>query len=180
MGAACKSWGFHFGRRHSRPHHSIHDATACSSGDSLRKEKVHKSSPLDPANPFGEITSAQRALRHPGRHQSERPAEFDRNRWPTSIGMPGRHHRNPQSIPRTHEHSLAARGNAHPRLRAVGDGWPVGRVKSSSLRTTLYKRSGEGVIPYLPGQEKKELRYTTSCTGTVAIGGASIVAPSYE
>jgi hypothetical protein len=31
----------------------------------------------------------------PGRHQSERPADFDRNRWPTSIGMPGRHHRNP-------------------------------------------------------------------------------------
>src|SRR4029077_7311708 len=34
--------------------------------------------------------------RHPGRHQSERPADFDRNRWPTSIGMPGRHHRNTQ------------------------------------------------------------------------------------
>ena len=27
----------------------------------------------------------QRATRHPGRHQSERPADFDRNRWPTSI-----------------------------------------------------------------------------------------------
>jgi hypothetical protein len=25
-----------------------------------------------------EITSVQRALRHPGRHQSERPADFDR------------------------------------------------------------------------------------------------------
>src|SRR4029077_21074166 len=37
--------------------------------------------------------------RHPGRHQSERPADFDRNRWPTSIGMPGRHHRNAQTKP---------------------------------------------------------------------------------
>jgi len=43
-----------------------------------------------------EMTSNHRATRHPGRHQSERPADFNRNRWPTSIGMPGRHHRNPQ------------------------------------------------------------------------------------
>src|SRR5215472_14697011 len=42
------------------------------------------------------MTSNQRATRHPGRHQSERPADFDRNRWPASIGMPGRLHRNPQ------------------------------------------------------------------------------------
>ena len=41
-------------------------------------------------------TADHRAPRHPGRHQSERPADFDRNRWPTSIGMPGRHHRNAQ------------------------------------------------------------------------------------
>jgi hypothetical protein len=44
---------------------------------------------------YGEITTNQRAPRHPGRHQSERPADFDRNRWPTSIGLPSRHHRNP-------------------------------------------------------------------------------------
>jgi len=42
-----------------------------------------------------EITSNNRATRHPGRHQSERPADFDRKWWPTSIGMPGRHDRNP-------------------------------------------------------------------------------------
>jgi hypothetical protein len=39
-----------------------------------------------------------RAPRHPGRHQSERPADINRNGWPTSIGMPGRHHRNPQGV----------------------------------------------------------------------------------
>jgi hypothetical protein len=31
--------------------------------------------------------------RYPGR-QLERPADFNRDGWPTSIGMPGRHHRN--------------------------------------------------------------------------------------
>jgi hypothetical protein len=40
--------------------------------------------------------SDQWATRDPDRHQSERSADFDRNTWPTSIGMPGRHHRNPQ------------------------------------------------------------------------------------
>ena len=41
--------------------------------------------------------------RHPGRFQSERPADFNRNRWPTSIGMPGRHHRNPHAGDRSLE-----------------------------------------------------------------------------
>jgi DNA replication protein DnaC len=64
-------------------------------GDSLRKQRRPGSPPLDPPQPpMEEITTDQRAIRHPGRHQSERPADFDRNGWPTSIGMPGRHHRN--------------------------------------------------------------------------------------
>ena len=36
-------------------------------------------------------------VRHPGRHRSESPAGFNRKRWPTSIGMPGRLQRNPHS-----------------------------------------------------------------------------------
>ena len=68
------------------------------SGDSLRKQNgAENPRRLTPPTTYGEITSVQRALRHPGRHQSERPADFDRNRWPTSIGMPGRHHRNTQA-----------------------------------------------------------------------------------
>src|SRR6516165_6067547 len=43
---------------------------------------------------IGPSTANQRPPRRPGRHQSERPADFDRNRRPTSIGMPGRHRRN--------------------------------------------------------------------------------------
>ena len=66
-------------------------ATACAS------KRRRKSPSLDPTQrAMEEITTDQRATRHPGRHQSERPADFDRNRWPTSIGMPGRYHRNPQ------------------------------------------------------------------------------------
>ena len=71
--------------------------TDYNSGDSLRKQNRPKTVAASPdATGYGEITPDQRALRHPGRHQSERPADFDRNRWPTSIGMPGRHRRNPQ------------------------------------------------------------------------------------
>src|SRR6516225_3396625 len=50
----------------------------------------------EPENTRGTGGASSRKPRHPGRHQSERPADFDRNKWPTSIGMPGRHHRNAQ------------------------------------------------------------------------------------
>ncbi|MFZ3238024.1 MAG: ATP-binding protein, partial [Stellaceae bacterium] len=63
---------------------------ACRDNRSVLYQRVPKLfADLAPdATACGEITSVQRALRHPGRHQSERPADFDRNRWPTSIGMP--------------------------------------------------------------------------------------------
>jgi hypothetical protein len=35
--------------------------------------------PNGPEHSYGEIKTHQRALRHPGRHQSERLADFDRN-----------------------------------------------------------------------------------------------------
>src|SRR6476469_9351640 len=67
-------------------------AIACAS------KRRRKSPPLDPApQAMEDITSNNRATRHPGRHQSERPADFDRKWWPTSIGMPGRHDRNPHA-----------------------------------------------------------------------------------
>jgi hypothetical protein len=37
---------------------------------------------------MGEITSNHRATRHPGRHQSEWPADFDRKWWPTQSECP--------------------------------------------------------------------------------------------
>ena len=72
-----------------------------------------KPSPLDPMQPVMERSHPTSGRSHPGRHQSERPADFDRNKWPTSIGMPGRHHRNAQS-------GWSGRGG----VRA----WPAGSV----------------------------------------------------
>jgi hypothetical protein len=83
------------------------------SGDSLRKQHSENSRRLIPTNHLW--TSIQRALRHLGRHQSERPADFDRNKWPTSIGMPGRHHRNPQS-------PLLDQDRSHSTLRVQSPG----------------------------------------------------------
>jgi IstB-like ATP binding protein len=55
------------------------------SGDSLRKQNgAENRRRLTPPTAYGEITSVQAGAPHPGRHQSERPADFDRNRWPTS------------------------------------------------------------------------------------------------
>ena len=55
-------------------------------GEFPAQEGRPRPSPLDlTGSRHGEITTDQRATRHPGRHQSERPADLDRNRWPTSI-----------------------------------------------------------------------------------------------
>jgi len=78
---------------------------------SLRKQNAPKPSALDPLQPIMERSHPfQRALRHPGRHQSERPANFDRNRWPTSIGMPGRHRRNLEASVRSRDEDMAIGG----------------------------------------------------------------------
>src|SRR6516165_5398104 len=49
---------------------------------------------LDQTHPLMHRSHLSSGRRHPGRLQSEQPADFNRNGWPTSIGMPGRHHRN--------------------------------------------------------------------------------------
>src|SRR6516162_5561555 len=46
-----------------------------------------KPSPLDPMQPVIERS-------HPTSGRPATPADINRNNWPTSIGMPGRHHRN--------------------------------------------------------------------------------------
>jgi len=51
---------------------------------------------LDQTHPLMHRSHLSSGRRHPGRLQSEQPADFNRNGWPTSIGMPGRHHRNTQ------------------------------------------------------------------------------------
>src|SRR5712691_1763388 len=58
-------------------------ATVCAS------KRRQKSPPLDPTQPFMERS-------HQPSGRSATPADINRNGWPTSIGMPGRHRRNPQ------------------------------------------------------------------------------------
>ena len=53
-------------------------------GESLRKKAQQSAIGLDPAPTCMDRSPQPRATRHPGRHQSERPADFNRNRWPTS------------------------------------------------------------------------------------------------
>jgi hypothetical protein len=99
-----------------------------------------------------EMTSNHRATRHPGRHQSERPADFDRNRWPTSIGMPGRHHRNPHlSGRRAHFPPVDKSGRStanplrparHPHPSSEPERWPPRfDATSPNLTPRLYPRS---------------------------------------
>ena len=88
----------HHGRRHPRPRSSTMPIASSSSGESLRKTAHARTRHrLTKPRQNGEITPAQRAIRHPGRHQSERPADLDRNAGRHHVGMPGRLHRNPQS-----------------------------------------------------------------------------------
>jgi hypothetical protein len=74
------------------------------------------------------------ALDRAANHQSERPADFDRNGWPTSIGMPGRHHRNPQQ-------QNAARRDAMPEDIHGTDLFEIMRTTRSMRRL---KPDGEG------------------------------------
>src|SRR3954470_20541823 len=85
-------------RRHprpGRPQRPPHPAQRRVPAQAAKRPRHRLTKP----NQQGEITSDQPAIRH--------PADIDRNRWPTSIGthgrlrvgMPGRLHRNPQSMP---------------------------------------------------------------------------------
>jgi len=85
----------HSRRRHPRQDHSQRPSLPAPRRQPAQATGAKTRHCLTSTTGYGEITANQRATRHPGRHQSERPADFDRNRWPTSIGMPGRHHRNP-------------------------------------------------------------------------------------
>src|SRR3954470_200335 len=116
---ACPDRGCHLGRRHLGSRHSQCPSPAAQRRQFAQAKGAANRRCLTASTAYGEITSVQRALRHPGRHHSERPADFDRNRWPTSIGMPGRHHRNPQHGPLDPE--MVA---LDPLLQVLGDVMP--------------------------------------------------------
>ena len=108
----------HTRRRHPRPHRSQYPSSPAPRRQFAQAEGAENRHRLTRRDGHGR-DDIQPPGDPPPRPTSIGTADFNRNRWPTSIGMPGRHNRNPQRAPRSgqvRQKSVKKRVDLAPRL----------------------------------------------------------------
>ena len=111
---------------------------------------------LDQTHPLMHRSHLSSGRRHPGRLQSEPPADFNRNGWPTSIGMPGRHHRNTQVglAPTGKRRLVTAHTLSGHSLQAAAAGRNVVRIVALETVDAPTQRPSDHFFRWIGGRDR--------------------------